>query len=346
MTETRHELEPVASDFRETIERAAAERERVAEVARRAAETGLRNVWFVGCGGSHYAQSPAQYLLAQRATSITSFRVNSNEFNHLRPAHCGPESLVVLGSHSGTTPETLQAAETARSLGVRTVVAMTRSEESALAGAADVAFTYGSKDTVWEPKQLYFGLLAHNLLRAVGDEPEEAFDTAVTGYLALPDALLQAIKEQDDASAEIASALATEPITYLLGSGPVEDVARCLAMCYLQEMQWLHAAAFNAGEFFHGAFEVVTDDVPVIAFLGEDSSRPVAERAGRFIKKYSKKAYLIDSTELSLPGVPPAVRGEIAPIALGTLVSRLAQHYESVTGHLLKTRRYMFQVEY
>jgi len=32
-------------------------------------------------------------------------------------------------------------------------------------------------------------------------------------------------------------------------------------------MQWLHPAAFNAGEFFHGAFEVVTDQTGVILFL-------------------------------------------------------------------------------
>lgn len=339
-------VKPVAEDFEETIRLAGSERGRVREVAEKAARDGIRNVFLVGSGGSHYAQSPAQYLLMQKARSFTPFRLNSNEFNHIGAAPLGPDSLVVVGSHSGTTKETLQAIEVARAAGVKTVVGMTRDPESALGTAVDAAFTYGSKHTVWEPKQIYFGLLARELLRAFGDVGEAETDEATEGYLALDGALSTAIKEAEDTNQKIASTLGDEAITYVLGAGPIEDVARCLAMCYLQEMQWLHAAAFNAGEFFHGAFEVITDEVPVILYLGEDSSRPIAERAARFVKERSKKAFLVDSKELSLPGVPAAARPEIAPIALGTLVSRLAQHYEAVTGHSLETRRYMFKVEY
>lgn len=339
-------VKPVADDFEETIRLAGSQRGRVREVAEKAARDGVRNVFLVGSGGSHYAQSPAQYLLMQKARSFTPFRLNSNEFNHLHAAPLGPDSLVVVGSHSGTTKETLEAIDVARAAGVKTVVGMTREQDSALGSKVDVAFTYGSKHTVWEPKQIYFGLLARELLRAFGDVDEKETEEAAEGYLALDGALSTALKEADESNHTIATSLAHEPITYVLGAGPVEDVARCLAMCYLQEMQWLHAAAFNAGEFFHGAFEVITDEVPVILYLGEDSSRPVAERAARFVREHTKKAFLVDSTDLSLAGVPAAARPEIAPIALGSLVSRLAQHYEAVTGHSLETRRYMFKVEY
>ncbi|MGD1011429.1 MAG: SIS domain-containing protein [Acidimicrobiales bacterium] len=348
MTQSQAEPKPVASDFEETIRFANSQRERIREVARQAADRHLSSIWFVGCGGSHYAQSAAHYTLTQRSRRLTSYRLNSNEFNHAQPAHLGLDSLVVVGSHSGKTPETLQAIETARAAGAPIIVGMTRSLESPLAESvgASAAFTYESGDTVWEPKQTYFGLLAHELLSAYGDETAQETETAAAGYLALPDALRRAIEQQDEASHEIAVSLAGEPITYLLGAGPSEDIARCLAMCYLQEMQWMNAAAFNAGEFFHGAFEVVTENTPVILLLGEDTSRPIAERAARFIKKYSKKSYLIDSADLELPGVPAAARAEVAPIALGTLVSRLAQHYEAVSGHSLDIRRYMTKVEY
>jgi fructoselysine-6-P-deglycase FrlB-like protein len=348
VSQTQAEVKPVASDFEETIRFANAQRGRIREVARHAADRGLDNVWLVGCGGSHYAQSAAHYTLTQRGRHLTSFRMNSNEFNHAHPAHLGPDSLVVVGSHSGKTPETLQAIDTARSAGAQMIVGMTRSLESPLAEklGADSAFTYESRDTVWEPKQTYFGLLANELLNAYGDQSDEATETAAAGYLALPGALRRAIDEQDEASHAIAVALAGEPITYVLGAGPSEDIARCLSMCYFQEMQWMHSAAFNAGEFFHGAFEVVTENTPVIVFLGEDTSRPVAERAARFVEKYSKKSFLIDSADLELTGVPAEVRPEVAPIALGTLVSRLAQHYEAITGHSLDTRRYMNKVDY
>ena len=48
---------------------------------------------------------------------------------------------------------------------------------------------------------------------------------------------------------------------YVLGSGPLEGAAQTLAMCYLQEMQKLNATAISAGEFLHGPFEVITEDV-------------------------------------------------------------------------------------
>src|SRR5579875_3812269 len=118
------------------------------------------------------------------------------------------------------------------------------------------------------------------------------------------------------------------------------------AMCYLQEMQWRHAAAFNAGEFFHGAFEMITERMPVLLFMGEDETRPVAQRASRFLDRYTRRAFRVDSAELELPGVPAACRAEIGPIVLGALSYRLAQHYEAITGHSLENRRYMFKVDY
>ena len=132
----------------------------------------------------------------------------------------------------------------------------------------------------------------------------------------------------------------------VLGSGPSYGWAYGLAMCFLQEMQWKHAAAFNSGEFFQGAFEMVDDDTAVLLWVGDDASRPMGERARAFLDKYCKKAQYVDVRDLELPGIPESVRGAISPIVVGALANRLAQHYESVRGHDLETRRYMFKVEY
>ena len=68
----------------------------------------------------------------------------------------------------------------------------------------------------------------------------------------------------DDAGRHRRDDFKDEPITYVLGSGPCYGWAYGLAMCFLQEMQWKHAAAFNTGEFFQGAFEMVDDDTAVL----------------------------------------------------------------------------------
>ena len=334
-------LASVPSDLDATIGRALGQRARVGSVVH-----GIRNLWFVGAGGSLYASSPIGDVLAAKGRSVVTYRMNSNEFNYGPPATLGADSLVVVGSHTGTTPETIQAIETARSRGARAVLAITRDPDSPLAAKADDAFSYGSKHTVWEPKQIFLAQIGHAVLLASGDETRHDRDEALDAYAALAEAIHSAIAESDENFAAMATALAAQPVIYVLGSGPSEDVARCWSMCYLQEMQWIHSGAFNAGEFFHGAFEVVTEETPVILFLGQDHSRPVAERARNFLRKYTRQGWMVDLASLTLPGIPEAYRGEVGPIVLGALASRIAQHFEAVTGHSLDERRYMHKVDY
>jgi fructoselysine-6-P-deglycase FrlB-like protein len=136
-------------------------------------------------------------------------------------------------------------------------------------------------------------------------------------------------------------------VIYVLGSGPLESAAQTLAVCYLQEMQWQHAVAVGSGEFLHGSFEVVTENLPVLVLLGEDATRPMGDRVRRFLDRYTTKAHYIDAAELSLDGVEQPMRPFIGSLVVGSaLLGRLAEHFESWSGHSLKDRRYMWRVEY
>ena len=332
MTETLP-LKPIDADIVEKLTATIAEREAIAGVVRDAVEQGLRNVWFVGAGGSLICSYPAHYLLQQKA-SFPAFQLQSDELNTSVPALMGPGSLVVLASYTGTTKETVAAAKTAKAAGA-TVIAAAKAG-SPLAEAADAAFT-GKSD-------LFELLVAYELLAATGGELDAgSLDQALT---ALPGAVRDAVEQAETQLADIAQAFKDEPITYVLGSGPSYGWAYGLAMCFLQEMQWKHAAAFNTGEFFQGAFEMVDDDTAVLLWLGDDASRPMAERGKSFLDKYCKKAQYVDVRDLTLPGIPAEVRPHVSSIVVGALANRLAQHYESVRGHDLEQRRYMFKVEY
>ena len=332
MTETLP-LKPIDADIVDKLTATVAERETIATVVRDVVERGLRNVYFVGAGGSIICSYPAHYLLQQKA-SFPAFQLQSDELNTSVPAIMGPGSLVVLASYTGTTKETVAAAKTAKATGA-TVIAAAK-PGSPLAEAADVAFT-GKSD-------LFELVVAFELLAATGAELDtDAVDQALA---ALPAAVRHAVEQAEPELADIAAAFKDEPITYVLGSGPSYGWAYGLAMCFLQEMQWKHAAAFNSGEFFQGAFEMVDDDTAVLLWVGDDASRPMGERAKSFLDQYCKKAQYVDVRDLELPGIPESVRGEVSPIVVGALANRLAQHYESVRGHDLETRRYMFKVEY
>ncbi len=326
-------LKPIDADTVDKLTATIAERSAIAAAVRGVVETGLRNVYFVGAGGSIICSYPAHYLL-QRAASFPVFQLQSDELNCSTPALMGKGSLVVLASYTGTTKETVAAARTAKSAGA-TVIAAAK-PGSPLAEAADIAFS-GKSD-------LFELLVAYELLGATGaDIDQPAVDDALA---ALPGAVRHAIEQAEPLLANIAQALKDEPITYVLGAGPSYGWAYGFAMCFLQEMQWKHAAAFNTGEFFQGAFEMVDDDTAVLLWLGEDASRPMAERGKAFLEQYCKKAQYVDVRDLELPGIPAQLRGDVSPIVIGALANRLAQHYEAVRGHDLDTRRYMFKVDY
>lgn len=339
---TSIELAPIPSDVEETIQFTLDQNERAREAVSSVVKSGLRNIYFVGCGGSYTGHIPAAYLLETRA-DFPTYILNGDEFNTRKPRQLGAGSIVVVGSHTGTTKETVAAANLAKSAGA-TVLSISREAGSALGAASDTAFSYESKTTVYAAKQVLGMQIAYAALELTGHEGD--FTASRTALEALPKALLVTQQEGEALSSRIANAIKDSANTYVLGAGPSWAGAYGLSMCYLMEMQWMHSGAFNAGEFFHGAFEIVTKDTPVILFQGEDASRPMGERARVFLEQYTDQLHIIDSVDFSLPGVPAAQRGEVSAIATGTFTTRLAKHLEFVRQHSLDTRRYMFKVQY
>jgi len=327
-------LKPIEPEFSEQVRHTIGHRQQVEQLVNDVVRRGLRNVFFVGAGGSLIASYPAYWIL-MRAAQFPVFQVQSDELNTTRPAALGHGSLVVVASYTGTTKETVAAADWAKSRGA-TVVAAGKAG-SPLTELADLAIT-GENSDIAE------ALVSYALLQRL-DVPGD-YDATWRALEALPEALRIAQEEVEEQVHDIAEALKDEPITYVLGSGPNYGWAYGLAMCYLQEMQWKHAAAYDSGEFFQGAFEVIDDSVAVIVLLGEDASRPMGERARAFLDRYGKKVHYLDTARLTLPGVPPELRGDVSPFALRVVIGRLAKHYELVRGHDLEQRHYMFKVEY
>lgn len=330
---------PIPADLGSDLRAAVDLNDQIEHAVDQAMAGGVDSVFFVGCGGSLLSTYPVQFLLERSVPDLAVFHLNANEFVYRRPARLGERALVVTASHTGGTKETVAATQVALDSGAH-VVSMTKEAESPLARLAPTVFRYGSPDA----KQVVLGQVGWAILRARGVEVDH--EAVRAAYAAYPDALVGTLTDLEPRLAEIAESLKDEPITYVLGAGPVYGAAATLAMCYLQEMQWLDAAAFNAGEFFHGAFEVVTEDTPVILLLGEDETRPMADRARTFLDRYSRKAVHLDSRDFALAGIPASLRGRFAPSAFYSVVGRLAAHYAAVRNHPLETRRYMTKVEY
>ena len=71
---------------------------------------GVKNIYFVGCGGSLGALYPAKTFMEREAQVLRSAWINSNEFVHSTPKDFGENSIICLACHKGNTPETIRAA--------------------------------------------------------------------------------------------------------------------------------------------------------------------------------------------------------------------------------------------
>ena len=201
-----------------------------------------------------------------------------------------------------------------------------------------------SNRTILAPKQVLISQLGYALLEESAVPGD--YDAIRSAFEALPRALDRAHDEADEFFPEIARALATGGHAYVLGGGPNYSTGYGMAMCYFLEMQRMGATAFHANEFFHGAFEIVDRDTPVLVFRGEDASSSQIDRLQLFLGRYNDNHHIVDSRRFALDGVPSDQRGEVTPLLLSTLSKRLAEHLEVVTGNALTRRRYMFTVEY
>lgn len=310
-----------------------------------AAHDNVTRVILTACGGSYASMLPIEYILDTRAASFESHAINAAEFTGRNSKRVGADTVVILCSHSGTTPETVAAAAHARKLGALTV-AFTFDPSSPLAKASEyvIAYQHGEGKSEAHIASALLLRLAAGILDGIdGTSIAADTDKAVAALVDLAPAVRATYS---DSAEKWAFENRREELIYTMASGSNYGSAYSFAICLLQEMQWVHSACIHAGEYFHGPFEITDFDVPFIALLGLDETRPVEQRAVDFVTEYSKNALVIDANDFGLDAVAESIRGDFAHIlfniALRTYADALADH----RGHPLSVRRYMWRMEY
>jgi fructoselysine 6-phosphate deglycase len=305
----------------------------------------INHVYFVACGGSSAIMYPNKYIMDREAKNLTSDVYSANEFIHRNPRKLGENSLVVLCSMSGTTPETVKAAEFARQKGALTV-GFTNQPTSPLAQESEfvVKYEWGTESIAFNTNlgllyQLTFGVL--NVL-----EGNDKFDKVINSLSNLQTVFEKSNKQYESKALQFGQDYKDEKVIYTMASGANYGIAYSYAICILMEMQWIHSHAVHAGEYFHGPFEIIDKDVPFIILLGLDETRPLDERALDFSKKYGEKLVVLDAKDLDLTGIDEELKGYIAPLVLNNVLRRYAEQLADARNHPLSKRRYMWKVEY
>ncbi len=309
---------------------------RIEEVVDHLCERGYSNLFFVGIGGTiAYAQQIE--TIVKTRSNLMLFAENAADLVTLGHKKFNKDSIMVIESISGDTPEIVRAVEKAHEIGA-TVIGFVEKEDSPLAKSVDFLIqSVGGAYCFWYTVALRF-------MKNAGEFEE--YDRFFQCLQNIPEALCQVKKDVDKKAQEFAQKYKDEPIHYLVGAGNLSAWAYCYAMCIMEEMQWIRTKYVSAPEFFHGTLEVIDRDTSVILFKGEDEARPQIDRVEKFVNRVSAKVSVFDTKDFELAGIDKEFRGLVSPFVMRALCQRISKHLEFERRHPLEIRRYYRHINY
>lgn len=309
----------------------------VEKVVDQICDEGYDNIFLFGIGGTLLYAGQIMHTAKQLGCSLPLYLENATDFLYEGNKKFTKNSVVVIASLSGNTIEVEAAVDKAHEVGAR-VIGYVEVPESPLAKKVDyLVTTVGGEYYWWYTVVLRF-------MKNAGEF--DAYDKLTSQMKNLPDAVVQIYKDADEEMKNYAEKYCDEPITYLVGSGNLEDWAVCYGMCIMEEMQWMRTRPISAANFFHGTLEVIERDIPVILIKGEDKTRPEMDRVEKFVNRVSAKVTVFDTKKFALPGIDEEFRGVLSPIVMRSAFMRLNVHLEHCRRHPIDIRRYYKALKY
>lgn len=309
----------------------------VEKVVDQICDEGYDNIFLFGIGGTLLYAGQIMHTAKQLGCSLPLYLENATDFLYEGNKKFTKNSVVVIASLSGNTIEVEAAIDKAHEVGAR-VIGYVEVPESPLAKKVDhLVTTVGGEYYWWYTVVLRF-------MKNAGEF--DAYDKLTSQMKNLPDAVVQIYKDADEEMKNYAEKYCDEPITYLVGSGNLEDWAVCYGMCIMEEMQWMRTRPISAANFFHGTLEVIERDIPVILIKGEDKTRPEMDRVEKFVNRVSAKVTVFDTKKFALPGIDEEFRGVLSPIVMRSTFMRLNVHLEHCRRHPIDIRRYYKALKY
>ena len=305
----------------------------------------ISNIYFTACGGSLVDMYPAYYFLKSEAENLSTGWYTANEFVHVTPKKIGAQSIVFVCSHSGNTPESVKAAKVAQEKGAITI-GLTFNPKADLLKYSDekIIYEWGNEnEVVKNPMAIVLDITSQILGQLEGYDKLAEF---ADGFNKIDTIVTNALAQVQDRTKRFADKYQHEPMFYILGSGASFGHTYGFAICSLMEMQWLDAAPIHSGEYFHGPFEVTDKDKPYIVMESIGRTRPLDERAIKFLKKYAEKIEIVDAKELGLDLIDSNVAEYFNPILFYSVLCEYRAKLADVRNHSLEVRRYMGKVEY
>lgn len=306
---------------------------------------GVKQLYFIGCGGSYAAFYPAKSFMEKEAKTIRTALYSSNEFVHSLPNALGENSIVAVVSHKGNTPESIEAARVAREAGA-TVIGLTWLLDSELTRHCDYVLTYtfgDDKDIAGEKTMAGLLIAVETLQQTEGYSNYEAF---MDGVSKIDHIVKKACVQVAKRAQVFADSHKDDTVIYTMGSGASWGSAYLESICIFMEMQWINSACIHSGEFFHGPFEITDKEIPFVVQVAEGSTRALDERALKFLHTYGKRVEVLDAKEMGLSTIDASVVDYFNHSLFNNVYPVYNKALAEVRQHPLTTRRYMWKVAY
>ena len=307
------------------------------EVVDQICKNGYKNIFYIGIGGTILYAGQMNHIVKEAGSTIPLILENAADFKWVGNPHFGKDSIVAIASISGDTKEIVEAVDKVHELGAK-VIGYVEKEGSPLYEKCDyVISTVGGEYYFWYTLTLRF-------MANAGQFPK--YDQFMKVIQNMPENVVNIYKDSDAKAKEFADKYCDSPLTYLVGSGNLEDWATCYGMCIMEEMQWMRTRPISAANFFHGTLEVIERDIPVILIKGEDKTRPEMDRVEKFVNTISANVTVFDSKDFELKGISEEFRGMLCPIVMRSAFQRVSIHLEHNRRHPLPIRRYYRRLDY
>lgn len=307
------------------------------DVVDRICREGYKNIFYIGIGGTFLYASQMMHIVKEAGSTIPLFLENAADFCFVGNPHFGKDSIVVIASISGDTKEVNEAVDRAHRAGAKVVGYVEKAGTPLYENSDYLISTVGGEYYFWYTVTLRFMANAGQF---------SAYDQLMKEIVNMPENVVEIYKKSDVKAKEFADKYCDAELTYLIGSGNLEDWATCYGMCIMEEMQWMKTRPISAANFFHGTLEVIERDIPVILIKGEDKTRPEMERAEKFVHTISANVTVFDTKDYELKGISDDFRGILAPIVMRSAFQRVSVHLEHNRRHPLAIRRYYRRLDY
>lgn len=328
-------------DFREFVEGGRAvygQRKKLEAAAGAIFEKGIENVVLIGIGGT-WGEFLCMSQILQKETSLPLYVEEAAEFcvKEYKP-YLTEASLIITASVTGDTKETTGALETAKEKKCQ-IVSFTETEGSVIADLSDIHVLMPQEDVYL---MTYTFLLRLLFLR--GEYP--LYPKWIEEMAGFHRGLAECMQAHGEELEEMAEALDKCDYSLWAGCGTLWGEIHVFTSCVLEEMQWKKTTSVTSGEFFHGPFELLDENLLMFLVKGIDEYRPLDERVERFAKKYAGKLYVFDLAEYKIEGIGEEFQILMAPAVLSEVTYLLARRLSVRTGHDLSFRRYYRKFDY